>query len=212
MSKLSLNTYFYKKVSKPKQAVLFLHGYGANGHDLLLLAPELEEALPHTIFISADAPFKFEGGILGGYQWYSLLDRSESAMLKGANEARRILKEYFYELAESIGVAPKDFMIIGFSQGSMLAMHTFYHIKDTIKGIVAFSGFLIKPETKISVKPPILLTHGTEDVVVPHRATENAVEFLAEHGVKAEYQLIPRLGHGIDYTCISHARDWLSNL
>ncbi len=126
------NTFYMKKltsyqyqngVKNPDHLVVFLHGYGANGQDLLSLSPELEEVLPNSVFVSPDAIYPFEGGFFGSYQWYSLIDRSERAMLDGAKNAAPIINQYIDEQLAKFKLPTSKLILIGFSQGGMLATY-----------------------------------------------------------------------------------------
>lgn len=210
----NLKSYQYpNKIVNPEHLVIFLHGYGANGQDLLSLSPELESALPNSVFVSPDAIQPFEGGFFGGYQWHSLIDRSEPAMLKGARNAAPHIDKYIDEQLQKFNLDANKLFLVGFSQGGMMASYVAYRRKEQIAGVVSFSGYMLATDNikdEIKSKPPILFTHGKEDNVVPPLAMEFAANRTKELGVVVESNYLPNLGHGIDNKAISYARQFLS--
>lgn len=211
-----LTSYQYpRNIENPDNIVIFLHGYGANGRDLLSLAPELSDVLPNTVFISPDAIFPFEGGIPGAYQWYSLMDRSDENILIGARHAAPIINGFIDTQLNKFKLTPDRLFIIGFSQGAMLSIYTAYRRNELIGGVISFSGFMVASDGiahEIKSKPPILLTHGLEDNVVPSIATEFATGLLTELGVAVKSHFISHLGHGIDYKCIEYAKKFILSI
>lgn len=218
------NTFYMKKLTSyqyqngikdPEHLVIFLHGYGANGQDLLSLSPELEAALPNSIFVSPDAIYPFEGGFFGGYQWYSLIDRSEQSMLAGAKNAAPIINQYIDEQLAKFKLPISKLILIGFSQGGMLATYVGLRRKGKIAGIISFSGYMLLSdnlEDEIKAKPNVLLTHGEDDSVVPPQALDFAAEKLDTLGVDCEAHLLPNLGHGIDAKAIDLARKFITKV
>lgn len=212
---MNLNFYEHNSKTNPEQLVLLLHGYGSNGTDLISLAPELMEFLPNAMFISPDAPFAFEGGIRGGFQWYSLLDRNPLIMLKKAKRAEPILNKFIEEQLKRTNVDISKLIIMGFSQGGMLTLFTSLRLDKQILAAVSFSGYLLddgKFNSEIKSKPPILLTHGTDDQIVPLRSFNTTLNLLNNFGCNVESLVVPGLGHGIDYSCIKKAGEFLKKL
>ncbi len=208
-----LTTYQYPKhINNPEHLVIFLHGYGANGQDLLSLSPELEAALPNSVFVSPDAIYPFEGGFFGGYQWYSLIDRSEQAMLKGAKNASPHIDKFIDEQLAKFKLPASKLILVGFSQGGMMSTYVGLRRKEKIAAVISFSGYMLANdnlEKEIKTKPPVLFTHGEEDNVVPPQAMELAASRLEALEVDVESHLIPHLGHGIDHKAIAHTINFL---
>jgi phospholipase/carboxylesterase len=181
-----------------KRLVIFLHGLGADGNDLLSLAPMLD--LPDTHFASPNAPYPCDFGG-GGYQWFSLLDRDPTRILPEIRRAEPILNAYIDAQMAKHQLAAKDVALIGFSQGSMMSLHTAPRRAELIAGVVGISGALFGAEllaTEIKSRPPICLIHGTHDEVVPFVAMGAAETTLKTNHVSVEAHARPRLGHGID--------------
>jgi len=200
----------------PQQLVILLHGYGSNCDDLITLAPELRTYLPNAKFISLNAPLPFENDPYGdGRQWFSLIKRDSNSMYKGAAEAAEWVKQYIAEISEKTAVPYNKIALIGFSQGSMLAMQTAYRLGTELGAVLCYSGMLIKPEllsAEIVSRPPAMLIHGEEDQVLPSACLGMACKALEEAGVSVEGILRPYLGHGIDGQGIKAGGEFLRRM
>ena len=186
-----------------RSVVVFLHGYGANGQDLLGLGDVLAEHLPDTLFVAPDAPETFPG-MPFGFQWFPLpwIDGSseevaERGMMASAND----LNAFLDALMVDEDVLPEQMVLFGFSQGTMMALHVAPRREDEIAGIVAFSGRLLSPEDlaeKVKCRPPVLLLHGDADNVVPPQSMPDAAQALQNAGWDKIYAHVMKgTGHGI---------------
>lgn len=197
-----------------KQLVIFLHGVGANGDDLIGLAPMLSHALPNTQFLSPNAPFPFDMAPFG-YQWFSLIDRSREHMLAGAKTAAPTLNEYIDFQRERFKLTDEEIALVGFSQGTMMSLYAGLRREKTVAGIVGFSGALVGADllaSEIRSKPPVCLIHGEMDDVVPFAAMAQAETALLAAGVPAEGHPRPGLGHGIDPEGLDIAMSFLQRV
>jgi len=186
-----------------RSVVVFLHGYGANGADLLGLADPLGEHLPDTLFVAPDAPEEVPGAPFG-FQWFPIpwLDgSSEEEAARGIEAASDDLNAFLDALMVDEDVLPEQVALIGFSQGSMMSLHVAPRRPDPIAGIVAFSGRLMGPETfadEVISRMPVLLVHGDADDVVPPQSLPEAAEALQEAGFKEVFAHVMKgTGHGI---------------
>lgn len=186
-----------------RSVVVFLHGYGANGADLLGLADPLAEHLPDTLFVAPDAPEACAGAPMG-FQWFPIpwIDNSsEEESERGMMQAVDDLNAFLDALMVDEDVLPEQVVLFGFSQGSMMALHVAPRREDAVAGVVAFSGRLLSPEALIDdarVKPPILLIHGDQDDVVPPQSLPQAAQALDEAGFQDVFAHIMKgTGHGI---------------
>ena len=183
-----------------KQLIVLLHGLGADGNDLISLAPLLGQVLPDAAFVSPHAPYPCDMAPFGR-QWFSLQERSPEAMYAGAERARPILAAFLeQELARhDLGMA--ELALVGFSQGTMMSLHTALRMAEPVAGILGYSGMLIAPEhlaAEITVRPPVLLVHGSADEVVPALSMPAAELALTEVSVPVQTLLCRGLGHSID--------------
>ncbi len=186
---------------KPENLIVFLHGYGSNGDDLISLAPYLAPAVPEAEFLSPNAPFPCEINPFGGYQWFGLEERSAENRLKGAREAEPILNAFLDEALAARGLTEADLALVGFSQGTMMALHVGLRRANPLAGIVGYSGLLVAPEllgTELKSKPPVLLVHGMADEVLPFPAMGEAENALKAHGIQVYAEGRPGLPHSID--------------
>ncbi|QGX98721.1 alpha/beta fold hydrolase [Roseovarius faecimaris] len=186
-----------------RSVVVFLHGYGANGADLLGLADVLGEHLPDTLFVAPDAPETIPG-MFGGYQWFPIpwIDgSSEEEAERGLMAAAEDLDAYLDALMVDEDVLPEQVVLFGFSQGTMMALHVAPRREDAVAGIVAFSGRLLSPDLlkdEVKVRPPVLLVHGDMDDVVPPQSLPQAAEALQGAGWDEVYAHVMKgTAHGI---------------
>ncbi len=183
-----------------KQLVVLLHGVGADGNDLISLAPYLAQVLPEAAFVSPNAPFPCDMAPFGR-QWFSLQERTPEAMLGGVRMAAPILDGFLDAELEKLGLTAERLALVGFSQGTMMALHVGLRREAGPGAIVGFSGALLAPELlpgEIRSRPPVLLVHGAADEVVPAQALPAAVAALEANQVPVTQELRPGLGHSID--------------
>ena len=196
------------------QLVILCHGLGADGNDLIGLAPYYAQVLPNAKFVSPNAPFPCDMGPYG-YQWFSLQERTEEAMLAGANLAKPILDNFIDQQLAKYKLAEERLALVGFSQGTMMSVFTAPRRKFPIAGVVGYSGRLIGKEIlaeEIRCRPPMLLINGDQDELVPVEAQPLAVESLKTLGVQVEGHIRPGLGHSIDDVGIQIAQNFLKKI
>jgi phospholipase/carboxylesterase len=185
---------------KPRRLVILLHGLGADGNDLIGLAPYWARLLPETEFLSPNAPFPCDMAPYG-YQWFSSQDRSPEAVLGGVRAAAPILDAFIEETLEERGLDSSELALVGFSQGTMMSLFVGLRRAEPVAGIVGFSGRLLAPEllaSELRSRPPILLVHGTEDPLVPYSSLAAAETTLKAAGVPVETVTSVGIGHSID--------------
>ncbi|WP_341213912.1 alpha/beta fold hydrolase [uncultured Limimaricola sp.] len=186
-----------------RSAVIFLHGYGANGADLLGLADPLAEHMPDTLFLAPDAPEACIGAPMG-FQWFPIpwIDgSSEEESRQGLARAAEDLNAFLDGIMVDEDLLPEQVMVVGFSQGTMMALHVLPRREDAIAGLVAFSGRLLEPELladEVQNRLPILLVHGDMDEVVPPQSLPEAAQALQEAGWTDLYAHVMKgTAHGI---------------
>ncbi len=186
-----------------RSVVIFLHGYGANGADLIGLADPLAEHLPDTLFLAPDAPEACAGAPYG-FQWFPIpwIDgSSEEESRQGLYRAADDLDAFIDGVMVDEDVLPEQVFVLGFSQGTMMALHVLPRREDAIAGICAFSGRLLEPELlkdDVLSRPPVLLVHGDQDDVVPIQALPAAATGLQEAGWEDVFAHVMKgTGHGI---------------
>ncbi len=197
----------------PRSAVILLHGLGADGANLLDIGNVLSENFPNTAFYSPNAPFDFDMMPGAGYQWFSLTNWSPKSMLEGAKTAAPYLNKMIDDVKEELGLEDNKIALIGFSQGTMMALYTALRRPQKVAGIVGFSGALIAPElvaVEAVSKPDICLIHGAMDMVVPYAALHMAETSLKAAGLKVETHTRPYLDHSIDMEGINAAGKFLA--
>ncbi|MEQ8389028.1 MAG: alpha/beta fold hydrolase [Alphaproteobacteria bacterium] len=191
--------------------VILLHGVGANGDDLIGLAPHLASALPDARFIAPDAPEAFPYQPMGGRarQWFPVDDMDLHRLAREAERARPVLEAYIEAALARDGLAPRHLALVGFSQGAMMALAAALARVDPVAAVVSFSGAHLGAVRPDVAHPPVLLVHGAADTVVPAHALDMTRESLWAAGVDVTAHLRPGLGHGIDPEALALARDFL---
>jgi len=196
---------------KPASLVVLLHGVGADGNDLIGLAPYWAPLLPDTEFLSPDAPFPCDMAPYGR-QWFSLADRSPAPILAGVKTAAPILDRFLDEALAERGLDDSRLTLVGFSQGTMMSLYVGLRRAKAPAGIVGYSGALVAPQLlagEIRARPPVLLVHGTEDPIVPFAALGTAVKALDASGIKVESLASPGIGHSIDEQGLTRGGEFL---
>jgi phospholipase/carboxylesterase len=193
---ITLDESRYCATAHVRRAVVLLHGYGADGDDLIGLAQVWQEKLPDTAFLAPHAPFPCEAAPMGR-QWFAFEGRSEAQIAPGVERAALILNRYLDDVLARNGLAPAALALVGFSQGAMMALHVGLARAVSVAGIVGYSGRLLVAGVAVS-RPPVLLVHGEEDPLVPAIALAQAERALKAQNVPVDAVLRPGLGHAID--------------
>ncbi|WP_022728283.1 alpha/beta hydrolase [Fodinicurvata sediminis] len=183
-----------------EKLVILLHGLGADGNDLIALAPLFGQILPEAAFVAPNAPETCDMAP-NGYQWFSLQEREPQSLHQGAEAARTSLDAFIDQELEKHGLEEKDLVVVGFSQGTMMALYTCLRRPNACAGIIGFSGLLIdngRMEEETKSRPPVMLIHGEEDPVVPFECMAAAEKTLTACGVPVQTHARPELEHGID--------------
>lgn len=200
-----------KSDGKPKQLVVFLHGLGADGNDLISLAPMLADVLPDAFFTSPNAPEPCDMAPFG-YQWFSLRDWSYESMLEGVQKAAPILNHFLDTSLKSLGLTDANLALVGFSQGTMTGLYAALRRPKPCAAIIGFSGTLLGDEflkDECTAQPPVCLIHGDMDQVVPYSSLAAAQGALIDAGVPVEAHTCRGLAHGIDEEGLRHCAAFL---
>jgi phospholipase/carboxylesterase len=201
-----------------RQLVVFLHGYGADGNDLIELGRAWQNLLPQAAFVSPHAPEPC-GQAPIGRQWFALTFRDPNERWVGVNKAAPLLQRFLDAELNRHKLPPSALALVGFSQGTMMALHVGLRRATAPAAIVGYSGLLVEPPddvspeafaAEITSRPPVLLVHGDGDDLIPPQALFQATQGLAALGISAEWHLSPGLGHGIDAEGLRHGGEFLA--
>ncbi len=197
---------------QPKQIVLLLHGYGSSGADLIALAPHWRHNLPDALFLAPNAPQRC--GLRGaGYQWWGLSGFSPQALAAGALGAAPAIDAFIDRKLDQYDLSEADLAIVGFSQGTMMALHVGLRRKAAPACIVGYSGMLTGAHelahAKI-VKPPVLLVHGSNDPVVPVAALHAAKAALDHLKISVTTHISQGVGHTVDPSGLKLGGDFVT--
>lgn len=183
----------------PRNIVLLLHGYGSNGDDLIGLAEQWRADFPDTLFLAPNAPQRCMMGF--GYQWWPLTAFSPAALAAGAAGAAPAIDAFIDRKLAQYGLDDSRLALVGFSQGTMMALQVGLRRPAAIAGILGYSGALTGTAdlpASPAAWPPVLLIHGSADQVVPVSALRHAESELRQRGVAVRSHVSPGLGHSVD--------------
>ena len=200
-----------------RQLVVFLHGYGADGNDLIDVGRAWQGLLPQAAFVSPHAPeLCAQAG--AGKQWFALFTRSTDERWTGVNKAAPVLERFLDAELARRQLPPSALMLVGFSQGTMMALHVGLRRRVAPLAIVGYSGVFVVPTqldpekfaAEIKSRPPVLLVHGTLDDLIPTEALFQAANALGALEVPVEWHLAAGIGHGIDQEGLRHGGEFLA--
>ena len=197
---------------RPDSLVIFAHGYGSNGDDLIGLAQPLAAALPGTAFVSPNAPEPVPGYGGGAWQWFPLSRLDPVLMAQGVASAAPGLDAFIDAELERHALPASRCALVGFSQGSMMSLHVGPRRAQALAAVVGFSGLLTAPErlgAEARSRPPVLLVHGERDEVVPVGALAAARDGLAAAGIGCRWRISPGLPHSIGQDGLATAAGFL---
>ena len=183
-----------------KQLIIFVHGYGANGEDLISLSRYYAQVAPDAAFISPDAPYRCDGAPMG-FQWYDVWMKDPVERLAAIRSTGEIFDNFVTGQLARHGLSEDKLVLIGFSQGTMMSLFTAPRRENAIAGIVGYSGRMESADTlkaEIRSKPPVVMVHGDSDELLAVSEMETAAATLRDCGVEIDTHIRPGLGHGID--------------
>lgn len=194
------------KSGTTRSLVVFLHGYGADGNDLIDLGQSWADLLPDTAFVSPHAPEPC-GMAPTGRQWWPLTMRDPSERWRGCQQAGPDLEAFLEQELARTGLSPDRLALVGFSQGAMMALHVGLRRAAMPGAIIGYSGHLVGPEhlkAEAKGKPPILLVHGDRDEIIPVDALFDAMDQLGKAEIPCQWHLSVGTAHGIDAGGLHH--------
>lgn len=185
---------------RAEQLVVLCHGYGADGNDLIGLAPHWQRLLPAAAFVAPNAPEPCAMAPIG-YQWFGISRLDAQEMATGVRRAAPLLDRFLDEELGRLGLDDSRLALVGFSQGTMMALHVGLRRSRAPACILGYSGALAAAETlaqEIRVRPPVLLIHGDQDEMLPPEATLAAAQALGAADIAVQWHISRGVGHAID--------------
>ena len=204
--------------------VVFLHGYGADGNDLIALGGQWRPLTPEAAFVAPNAPERCAASPTGR-QWFALSHAQPDDPLgaderwRGVVAARPAIDAFLDAELARLGLDDSRLALVGFSQGAMMALHVGLRRARAPAAIISYSGLLVGPEhlSEASARdtrgrrPPILLVHGDQDPLIPVDAMFIAMDDLAKAEIPSQWHLSLGVGHGIDAGGLSHGGLFLAS-
>jgi phospholipase/carboxylesterase len=198
----------------PQQLVVFLHGYGADGNDLIAIGQQWQSLLPEAVFVAPHAPQPCAQAPIGR-QWFALDLREPAELWRGVNGVAPLLNAFLDAELARYRLGQDRLAIVGFSQGTMMALHVGLR-RHRVAAVLGYSGVLVGPEHLAETNkvrgstPPVLLVHGDQDDLIPAEALFVSAEELAKAGVPCQWHLSLGIGHGIDGGGLMHGGVFLA--
>lgn len=196
-----------------KQLVIFLHGFGADGNDLIGIGNQWQQLLPDAAFVSPNAPEPCAGAPMGR-QWFPITFRDPQEFWRGVNQAAPTLNAFIDAELQAHNLSDDKLALVGFSQGTMMALHVGFRREKQPACIMGYSGTLAGPEhlkDEMKVSPPVMLIHGDQDEVVPVQALFSANQALGDVNVNVQWHVSQGIGHGIDGTGLALGGRFVAN-
>ena len=196
---------------EPNSLVVLLHGIGADAFDLIPLAKYWALTLKKTKFYSLHAPYTYRLAPFGK-QWFDLEDRDQTRILKEIELVKPMIITFLKKKLKDYNLQYKDLILVGFSQGTMVALNLTLTMKEEVRGFLGYSGGVILTKSgkiKIISKPNICLVHGKNDEVVPKKMMETTKIILKDNKIDVDTHLIENLGHSIDQKGLEIGQNFL---
>jgi len=196
---------------------VFLHGYGADGNDLIEIGRAWQELLPDAAFVSPHAPEPCAQAPVGR-QWFGLTFRDPDERWRGVTKAGPVLDRFLDAELARRNLPPGALALVGFSQGTMMSLHVGLRRAVAPAAIVGYSGMLVLPKdgppetvaADVRARPPVLLVHGDRDDLIPVQALLHAAQGLAALEVPVEWHISAGIGHGIDQEGLRQGGEFLA--
>ena len=200
-----------------RQLVVFVHGYGADGNDLIEIGKAWQPWMPNAAFVSPHAPSPC-GQAPMGREWFPLTFRNPDERWTGVNAAAPVLDAFLDAELRRHQLAPSALALVGFSQGTMMSLHVGLRRAVAPAAIVGYSGMLVLKDDsdvegyagQVRARPPVLMVHGDQDDLIPAQALFHATQALAALEVPVEWHIAAGLGHGIDGEGLRQGGDFLA--
>ena len=213
MSKITLNYLSEDSKKENHNIMIFIHGYGASGTDLLSLSSYFAKSFPHTKFISPNAPWQI---MPNSYYWFPIEHLEPNHLQQGVDKAIPIFDDFIKKIIKETNknnpqISTENIILCGFSQGSLLALHYALSQKEPLKAVIAFSGGALDSlKTNIKNHTPTCLIHGADDDVLPALYSQKTAQMLKDHNHNNfKLKIIPNLAHNIDKIGIDYAINFL---
>jgi len=202
---------FSKNSGSISKIVVFLHGYGASGDDLIGISDLWQDLLPSTVFAAPNGPEPCDANIFG-YQWFGLPDFSPTNMRSGLDRVRPVLLEYLQSLLNEYQLSPQDLALVGFSQGTIVALEMMFAMPN-LNSVLGYSGIFFRPPPPVLSSPStkVMLVHGNVDTVVPYLSLFQSQTQLKVLGISTEIHTCHGIGHTINEEGIELGGQFLAN-
>lgn len=198
-------------ITPAKKLVVMLHGVGSYGDDLIALAPMMSRKLPDYHFFSPNGVEAYDMAAFG-YQWFSLRDRSWPVLMPQIIKNSILVQNIIQQKQQELGLSNAQTILLGFSQGTMMASYLTLSENSPYHAMIGFSGRLATPKTIQNTNTPICLVHGKEDQVISYQESEKFQQYANLHNINCQLKIVANLAHSIDMSGIEFAINFLKKL
>ena len=183
---------------KAEWLVMFLHGYGSTGADLMAFADYWQGSMPNVCFVAPDGPAPARDG---GFQWIGKRPAGDPKLYDDAVEAAPQLHQFIDAELARVKLDASRLALVGFSQGTVMALHLGLRRTVAPAAVLGYSGGLVgadKLKDEMTSKPPVMLVHGEQDELAPLYGMMASVKAMTEAGVVCQGVPLPDLGHAVN--------------
>jgi phospholipase/carboxylesterase len=198
------------KESKTFPTIVAVHGRGTDENDLVPLVLSLERT--DVLLVSPRAPFPFPSG---GFAWYDILQEA-TPNPKALGVSLGLFRKFIYEIKVGYPIDPDRIILLGFSQGSVMAYATALSQPTEFRAVAALSGYIpLRSGLTFDLSKlgnySFFISHGTYDQIIPAKLGRESAQFLKNAGAQVSYREY-LMGHEVSEETMRDLAAWLKTI